>query len=209
MNKQALTSYRDVERAKPTAVDGSGGMVLIGFGEALSAPEVAWNLLDAGFRVAAFIRRGRRVPIRHLRNVRLIEVTAPEDHAYETVDQLCNAAEALHPANSRRLPALKGLLQSRSEPSRHCRQLLWVSPFRRRGKMSVPVYLIADSTNSQLLVLVVIIRPIAEKRPHIPFNAEHPETERYAPRAFSRNSIGPVGSDGPYPPSTNFQSYIR
>lgn len=95
MNKQALTSYRDVERAKPTAVDGSGGMVLIGFGEALSAPEVAWNLLDAGFRVAAFIRRGRRVPIRHLRNVRLIEVTAPEDHAYETVDQLCNAAEAL------------------------------------------------------------------------------------------------------------------
>jgi hypothetical protein len=73
-----------------------GGTVLIGFGESLSAPEVAWDLMDAGFRVAAFIRRGRRAPLRRLKNVTTFEVSPPEDRAQETVDQLLRAVERFH-----------------------------------------------------------------------------------------------------------------
>src|SRR6516165_5391114 len=52
--------------------------VVIGFAEALSAPEVAWSLVDHGFNVVAFTRRGRRAALRHSRFVRAFEVTAPE-----------------------------------------------------------------------------------------------------------------------------------
>lgn len=70
-------------------------MVVIGFGEALSAPEVAWNLQDAGFRVAAFTRRGCRPPLRRLRNISLFEVTPPEENAFETVEQLRSALKRM------------------------------------------------------------------------------------------------------------------
>jgi len=52
--------------------------VCIGFAEALSAPEVTWSLVDAGCRVTAFARRGRRSPLRHSRHVRIAEITPPE-----------------------------------------------------------------------------------------------------------------------------------
>ena len=39
-------------------------VVTIGFAEALSAPEVTWSLVDAGFKVIAFSRRGRRGALR-------------------------------------------------------------------------------------------------------------------------------------------------
>src|SRR5580704_10723918 len=52
--------------------------VLIGFAEAMSAPEVTWSLLDAGFRVVAFTRKGRRSALRHSRHVECREITAPE-----------------------------------------------------------------------------------------------------------------------------------
>jgi hypothetical protein len=52
--------------------------VLIGFAEALSAPEVTWSLVDAGFAVAAFSRKGRNSALKHSRYVTLFEVTAPE-----------------------------------------------------------------------------------------------------------------------------------
>ena len=53
-------------------------LVCIGFAEALSAPEVAWSLLDAGCEVIAFARRGRRSALRHSSRVAISEVTAPE-----------------------------------------------------------------------------------------------------------------------------------
>jgi hypothetical protein len=52
--------------------------VLVGFAEALAGPESAWSLLDAGHRVVAFTRRGRRAALRRCREVELVPVTAPE-----------------------------------------------------------------------------------------------------------------------------------
>jgi len=66
----------------------NGDRVLIGFGEALSAPEVAWDLLGHGFQVSAFIRRGCSPPLRRIKEIKLLEVTAPEHDARETVDQI-------------------------------------------------------------------------------------------------------------------------
>jgi hypothetical protein len=53
-------------------------VAVIGFAEALSAPEVAWSLLDAGFVVKAFARKGRRASVRHSRHVSVCDITAPE-----------------------------------------------------------------------------------------------------------------------------------
>ena len=52
--------------------------VLIGFADALAAPEVAASLLGAGWHVRAFSRRGRNVALRHLDSVEIVEVTPPE-----------------------------------------------------------------------------------------------------------------------------------
>lgn len=53
--------------------------MLIGFADALAAPEVAMSLGRAGHRVVSFARRGRPVALRRLRGVEIVEVTAPED----------------------------------------------------------------------------------------------------------------------------------
>lgn len=53
--------------------------VLVGFADALAAPEVAASLLQANYRVVSFARRGRKVSLRKLAGVELVEVTAPED----------------------------------------------------------------------------------------------------------------------------------
>jgi predicted ATP-grasp superfamily ATP-dependent carboligase len=52
--------------------------VLVGFAEAVSAPETVWSLADAGFRVIAFARRGRASALRHSRYVECREICAPE-----------------------------------------------------------------------------------------------------------------------------------
>ncbi len=52
--------------------------MLIGFADALAAPEVAASLLGAGWRVLAFSRRGRRVALSHMGAVEICEVTPPE-----------------------------------------------------------------------------------------------------------------------------------
>ena len=54
------------------------GLVLAGFASALSAPEVAWSLIDAGFTPIFFARRGRPAPIRHIQGVSVWEITPPE-----------------------------------------------------------------------------------------------------------------------------------
>ena len=62
--------------------------VLVGFAEALSAPEVVWSLVDAGFHVSAFGRKGRRTALRHSRYVTVTDVTAPEANADATVHEV-------------------------------------------------------------------------------------------------------------------------
>jgi len=55
-------------------------IALIGFAEALSAPEVTWSLADAGFEVIAFSRRGRKAPLRRSRYATVHEIPAPESN---------------------------------------------------------------------------------------------------------------------------------
>lgn len=63
--------------------------VLIGFAEALPAPEVFFSLHDAGHTVSAFAREGCRAPItRHLPLVGLHEIAAPERDAAASAAQL-------------------------------------------------------------------------------------------------------------------------
>src|SRR5262249_32900790 len=61
---------------------------LIGFAEALAAPEVAWSLVDAGFRVTAFARKGRHSALRHSRKISTCEITAPESSCDAAVSDL-------------------------------------------------------------------------------------------------------------------------
>lgn len=53
-------------------------LVCIGFVEALSAPEAAWSLIDAGFEVVGFARRGRHSALRHSSRLRVHDITPPE-----------------------------------------------------------------------------------------------------------------------------------
>ncbi len=70
----ATNSTRPTTAARP-----QGGSILIGFADALAAPEVAASLIAAGYSVTSFARRGRKVSLRKLRGVELIELTPPED----------------------------------------------------------------------------------------------------------------------------------
>ena len=54
-----------------------GRPVLIGFADALAAPETAWSLLEAGTPVVAFARRGSRPPLRRSSAIALAEVAPP------------------------------------------------------------------------------------------------------------------------------------
>lgn len=71
----------------------TGSTVLIGFGNALAAPETAWSLLEAGSQVVAFVRRGTRCALRRARDLKIIEITAPEHDARAAVADL---RDALH-----------------------------------------------------------------------------------------------------------------
>lgn len=51
--------------------------ILIGFADALAAPECAWSLLEAGCSVAAFAKRGSRPPLRRCKEIILLEMTSP------------------------------------------------------------------------------------------------------------------------------------
>ena len=62
-----------------------GRPVLIGFADALAAPEAAWSLVEDGTPVVAFARRGSRPPLRRSRAVELVEVASPADDAWQAV----------------------------------------------------------------------------------------------------------------------------
>jgi hypothetical protein len=67
----------------------NSGLVIIGFADALSAPEVAFSLLNAGFRVMAFIRhKSRRPALRKCQDIKLFDVTAPEEDPDKTATEL-------------------------------------------------------------------------------------------------------------------------
>ena len=62
--------------------------VLIGFAEAMAAPEVTWSLVDAGFRVVAFARRGKASALRHSRHVVCHGISAPESDINASLSDL-------------------------------------------------------------------------------------------------------------------------
>ena len=92
-----------------------GRGVLIGFADALSAPEVADSLLDAGVPVVAFARAGKHSPLRYLKGVELVEVTAPEidfDASVNEIAAIAARCEATMPLDD---PAL--LVADRAVPA--------------------------------------------------------------------------------------------
>jgi hypothetical protein len=75
-------------------VSRSSPSVLIGFADALAAPEAAASLLAAGYRVTSFSCRGRAVALRRMRDVELVEVTAPEQDFAACARELVALASA-------------------------------------------------------------------------------------------------------------------
>jgi predicted ATP-grasp superfamily ATP-dependent carboligase len=93
----AVTVEPDAARAQQTTV-------LIGFADALAAPETAWSLLAAGVRVVAFSHRGTRPSLRWSREVEIVEITSPADDADAALADLCalldsGAHDAVMPLN--------------------------------------------------------------------------------------------------------------
>ncbi|MFI5009650.1 MAG: hypothetical protein ACHQDY_05175 [Solirubrobacterales bacterium] len=74
------------------SVDNAPYSLLVGFADALAAPEVAMSLLGAGHRVVSFARRGRPVALRRLRGVEIVEVTAPEDDLAACMGEVADVA---------------------------------------------------------------------------------------------------------------------
>lgn len=70
-------------------------IVLVGFAEALAAPEVVWSLVDGGFEVLAFARRGRPCAIRHSRFVKCFEICPPESDLQASLRDLIALLEEI------------------------------------------------------------------------------------------------------------------
>jgi hypothetical protein len=70
-------------------------LVVVGFAEALAGPEVVWSLVEAGYHVAAFARRGRSGAIRHSRYVTVHDIPAPESGAESAASALRAALDGL------------------------------------------------------------------------------------------------------------------
>jgi hypothetical protein len=71
-------------------------VVAIGFAESLSAPEVAWSLVDAGFNVIAFSRKGGRSALRHSHHAAIFEITAPEKDWAAALRELAAVLDSQH-----------------------------------------------------------------------------------------------------------------
>ncbi len=69
--------------------------VLVGFAEAMSAPETVWSLVDAGFRVIAFGRKGRASALRSSRYVVSYDVHAPEADLQKAISDLQGLMDSL------------------------------------------------------------------------------------------------------------------
>lgn len=73
----------------------SKATVLVGFAEAMSAPEAVWSLVDAGFKVIAFARKGRTSALRHSRHVTFHEICSPESDIQQSLSDLNALLESL------------------------------------------------------------------------------------------------------------------
>ena len=62
--------------------------VLVGFAEALSAPETVWSLVDAGFHVVGFARKGRASALRHSRHIVCHDICPPEADLQRSLSDL-------------------------------------------------------------------------------------------------------------------------
>lgn len=69
--------------------------VLVGFAEARAAPEVVWSLVDQGFHVVAFARKGRASAIRHSHHVVVHEISAPESSLEAALSDLHSLTASL------------------------------------------------------------------------------------------------------------------
>ncbi|HSS95415.1 MAG TPA: hypothetical protein VLK33_00215, partial [Terriglobales bacterium] len=69
--------------------------VLVGFAEAMSAPEVVWSLADQGYKIIAFARKGRRSALRSSRHVTCHDITAPDVDAKAALSELNALCEEL------------------------------------------------------------------------------------------------------------------
>jgi len=69
---------------------------VIGFAEALAAPEVVWSLVDQGFQVLAFARRGKRTALHHSRHVKCFDITPPEEDLKAALSELHAHMVSLH-----------------------------------------------------------------------------------------------------------------
>jgi biotin carboxylase len=70
----------------------SRGAILIGFANALAAPEAAASLIGAGYQVLAFTRRGQPVSLARARAVELVPVAAPEEDLSQCLADVAAAA---------------------------------------------------------------------------------------------------------------------
>ena len=71
------------------------GPIVVGFGEALAAPEAVESLVRAKLRVVAFTRRGRRCVLRRHRGVELHQITPPESDAFAAVTDVADLVSRL------------------------------------------------------------------------------------------------------------------
>lgn len=70
-------------------------LLLVGFAESLSAPEVVFSLISAGFRVRLFTRRGRPCRLARSLALDLVEVTAPETDVLSAHKDLIAACQGV------------------------------------------------------------------------------------------------------------------
>lgn len=97
--------------------------VLVGFAEALAAPEVVWSLVDAGFRVETFARRGRTTALRYSRHVICHDICPPESDIQQSLLELQSLVDSIDSGEAGRGPIVFPLddkavwLCSRLKPS--------------------------------------------------------------------------------------------
>ena len=80
-------------------------IILVGFAEALSAPETVWSLLDGGFHVIVFARKSRSSALRYSRHVVCHEICAPESDLQASLSDLCELMESIQ-AKSNGVPLM-------------------------------------------------------------------------------------------------------
>lgn len=88
VTRQKRVSASDAMSHASESAGSSERRVVILFAEALAAPEVAWSLVDAGFKVVALRRNGKRSALQYSRYVSCREISAPESNLQQALADL-------------------------------------------------------------------------------------------------------------------------